>query len=108
MKKLCEIQAEGLQKASREVSRKTCTGSNHQQEIKPMSAVSLSVPAEQKNVNPQKRGYAERLKDPRWQKRRLKVMEYAHWRCQICGCKEKTLHCHHSYYLKGKQPWQYP
>jgi hypothetical protein len=52
--------------------------------------------------------YAEKLKDPRWQKRRLKVMEYAHWRCQICGTKDKTLHCHHSYYTKGKQPWQYP
>lgn len=52
--------------------------------------------------------YSEKLKDPRWQKRRLKVMEYAHWRCQICGVSDKTLHCHHSYYTKGKEPWQYP
>lgn len=52
--------------------------------------------------------YSEKLKDPRWQKRRLKVMEYAHWRCQICGGKDNTLHCHHSYYTKGKEPWQYP
>lgn len=52
--------------------------------------------------------YAEKLKDPRWQKRRLKVMEYAHWRCQICGASNNTLHCHHSYYTKGKEPWQYP
>lgn len=52
--------------------------------------------------------YSERLKDPRWQKRRLKVMEYAHWRCQICGTKDNTLHCHHSYYSRGKLPWQYP
>lgn len=52
--------------------------------------------------------YHEQLKDPRWQKRRLKVMEYAHWRCQVCGAKEITLHCHHSYYLRGKLPWQYP
>lgn len=52
--------------------------------------------------------YSEKLKDPRWQKRRLKVMEYAHWRCQICGAKDNTLHCHHSYYTRGKLPWQYP
>lgn len=35
-------------------------------------------------------------------------MEYAHWRCQICGSKDNTLHCHHSYYTRGKEPWQYP
>jgi predicted HNH restriction endonuclease len=52
--------------------------------------------------------YAEKLKDPRWQKKRLEVMEYANWRCQICGGKDKTLHCHHSYYTRGKEPWQYP
>lgn len=52
--------------------------------------------------------YSEKLKDPRWQKRRLKVLEYAHWRCQGCGSKTETLHCHHSYYTKGKEPWQYP
>lgn len=52
--------------------------------------------------------YSEKLKDPRWQKKRLKVMEYANWRCQICGTKDNTLHCHHSYYTRGKQPWQYP
>lgn len=52
--------------------------------------------------------YAEKLKDPRWQKKRLKVLEYAQWRCQICGSKSKTLHVHHSYYLRGKEPWQYP
>lgn len=52
--------------------------------------------------------YAEKLLDPRWQKRRLKVMEYARWRCQICGKKDRPLHCHHSYYTRGKEPWQYP
>lgn len=52
--------------------------------------------------------YSEKLLDPRWQKKRLKCMEYANWRCQICGVKDRTLHCHHSYYTKGKQPWQYP
>lgn len=52
--------------------------------------------------------YAEKLKDPRWQKKRLKILEYARWRCQICGSKSKTLHVHHSYYVRGKEPWKYP
>jgi hypothetical protein len=52
--------------------------------------------------------YSELLKDPRWQKKRLKVLEYAQWRCQFCGSKDRTLHVHHSYYTRGKMPWQYP
>lgn len=52
--------------------------------------------------------YSEKLKDPRWQKKRLKVMEYAKFRCQICGAKHRTLNVHHSYYTRGKEPWQYP
>ncbi len=35
-------------------------------------------------------------------------MEYANWKCQICGAGNKTLNVHHSYYTKGKEPWQYP
>ena len=52
--------------------------------------------------------YAEKLKDPRWQKKRLKVLEHAEWRCQLCGAQHKPLHVHHSYYTKRKDPWQYP
>jgi hypothetical protein len=52
--------------------------------------------------------YKEQLRDPRWQKRRLQVLQYAGWRCQICGVKDQELHCHHSYYSKGKMAWQYP
>lgn len=55
-----------------------------------------------------KKNYTELLKDPRWQKRRLLVMEYAGFRCQICGDSTTTLHCHHSYYARGKKPWEYP
>lgn len=50
--------------------------------------------------------YREKLADPRWQKRRLEVLEYADWRCQICGNNKEELHCHHSYYERGKEPWQ--
>lgn len=55
-----------------------------------------------------RKSYSEKLLDPRWQKRRLQVFQYAGWRCQICGCSTRTLHAHHSYYKRGKEPWQYP
>lgn len=51
--------------------------------------------------------YAEKLKDPRWQKKRLEIMERDEWTCQICGSKEKTMHTHHLIYIKGKEPWDY-
>lgn len=52
--------------------------------------------------------YAEKLQDPRWQKKRLEVFERDNFSCQYCGCKEHTLHVHHKYYRKGKEPWEYP
>jgi len=52
--------------------------------------------------------YAEKLKDPRWQKMRLKILERDEWTCQICGNKEETLHVHHKRYLRGKEPWDCP
>jgi 5-methylcytosine-specific restriction endonuclease McrA len=51
--------------------------------------------------------YKDKLKDPRWQKKRLKVLEYANWRCQLCGDNSQELHVHHPRYVKGKLPWQY-
>lgn len=50
--------------------------------------------------------YAEKLKDPRWQKRRLEILQRDDWTCIWCGCKEKTLHVHHFCYTKGKEPWE--
>lgn len=55
-----------------------------------------------------KKTYAEKLRDPRWQKKRLQVLNHAKFRCQLCGSKDRTLHVHHSYYLRGKEPWEYP
>ena len=50
--------------------------------------------------------YAEKLKDPRWQKKRLRVLERDEWSCQICGDSESPLHVHHFIYEKGKDPWE--
>jgi hypothetical protein len=52
--------------------------------------------------------YADLLKDPRWQKKRLEVMARDGFECSNCGTETKTLHVHHGYYEKGKMPWEYP
>jgi hypothetical protein len=51
--------------------------------------------------------YQEKLKDPRWQKKRLKILERDDWACQKCFDTESTLHIHHRYYRKC-EPWEYP
>jgi hypothetical protein len=51
--------------------------------------------------------YSEKLLDPRWQKKRLEVLEGADWTCQICCENESTLHVHHKAYFKGRDPWDY-
>ncbi len=51
-----------------------------------------------------KKSYSELLKDPRWQKKRLEVLNSDDFQCQWCGDKETTLHVHHFVY-KGK-PWE--
>lgn len=43
-------------------------------------------------------------KDPRWQKRRLEIMERDGFACVACGDKESELHVHHKRY-RG-QPWE--
>jgi len=52
--------------------------------------------------------YAELLKDPRWQRKRLEVMKAANFECCECGEGKKTLHVHHGYYEKDLKPWEYP
>ncbi len=52
--------------------------------------------------------YAAKLRDPRWQRKRLMILERDGWACQSCFDKEKTLHVHHLYYERGNNPWDYP
>ena len=51
--------------------------------------------------------YAKKLADPRWQRKRLEVMQTANWKCQICGDDKEELNVHHPDYSKGCEPWQY-
>ncbi len=51
--------------------------------------------------------YSEKLKDPRWQKKRLEIFERDNWICQFCKSTEKSLCVHHKKYCPGKEPWEY-
>ena len=51
--------------------------------------------------------YKEKLRDPRWQQKRLRVMERDGWTCKVCGDKSTTLNVHHKRYQKGAEPWEY-
>lgn len=49
--------------------------------------------------------YAEKLKDPRWQKKRLQILEREKFTCQYCSDTETELHIHHLRYPKSGDPW---
>lgn len=51
--------------------------------------------------------YSTKLRDPRWQKLRLKRLEGAKWTCERCGSETKELHVHHRAYVRGREPWEY-
>lgn len=49
--------------------------------------------------------YKDKLLDPKWQKKRLKILERDDFSCKICNDKEKTLHVHHLEYNNNGEPW---
>jgi hypothetical protein len=53
------------------------------------------------------KAYIELLKDPRWQKKRLEILNRDEWCCISCYNAELTLHVHHLKYDSGKMPWEY-
>jgi hypothetical protein len=54
-----------------------------------------------------KNEFFDQYKDPRWQKKRLQIMERDEFMCQNCFDSESTLNVHHKYYIHGKSPWEY-
>lgn len=52
--------------------------------------------------------YSEQWLDPRWQKRRLEIMQRDSFQCSECGADDKTLNVHHVYYTRGADVWDYP
>ena len=53
-----------------------------------------------------------KLRDPRWQKRRLEVFQRDKFTCQMCWADEESgrnLQIHHAYYSREfENPWEYP
>ncbi len=54
-----------------------------------------------------RKSYSEQLLDPRWQRKRLEVLNAADFCCEDCGSDQKTLHVHHRQYRKGALAWEY-
>lgn len=46
-------------------------------------------------------------KDPRWQRKRLEILNRDEFACRICGDTEMELHVHHLVYTRGHKPWEY-
>lgn len=51
--------------------------------------------------------YKEQIKSPKWQKRRLEVMQKDGFICQLCGDTESMLNVHHLSYHKDRNIWEY-
>lgn len=50
--------------------------------------------------------YLEKLKSPKWQKKRLEVLQRDNFKCCLCGDEETELHVHHLKYTK--EPYDAP
>jgi hypothetical protein len=61
----------------------------------------IFLPLKQRQM---KQTYSEKLRDPRWQKLRLSVLERDSFKCTLCGDKETELHVHHEEY--SGDPWE--
>lgn len=53
------------------------------------------------------KSYSEKLKSPKWQKKRLEIFQRDNFTCQLCKSTERTLHVHHKEYEGYKDPWDY-
>lgn len=51
--------------------------------------------------------YSEKLRDPRWQKKRLEILSRDGFKCSLCGDSKNTLHVHHFTYNNGGEPWDH-
>jgi hypothetical protein len=56
--------------------------------------------------------YSEKLRDSRWQKKRLEVLQREDFKCQWCKkygtvIQGDYVQVHHGYYEFGRDPWEY-
>lgn len=52
--------------------------------------------------------YKEKLQSPKWQKKRLEILQRDNFQCFDCGNSESQLHVHHEIYFKDLEPWECP
>lgn len=52
--------------------------------------------------------YQEQLKSPKWQKKRLEILNRDEFTCQNCGETDSELHVHHLFYLRNIKVYDYP
>jgi len=52
--------------------------------------------------------YSDKLKSPKWQKKRLEIFQRDSFTCERCKSTEKTLNVHHTAYIANCEPWDYP
>jgi glutaredoxin len=52
-----------------------------------------------------KTNYSDLLKDPRWQKKRLEILNRDEFMCVLCSNEKSTLHVHHVGYAESGKPW---
>jgi hypothetical protein len=50
------------------------------------------------------KSYSEKLRDPRWQKKRLEILQRDNFKCRICNDTESELQVHHLSY--ANDPWE--
>jgi len=51
--------------------------------------------------------YSEKLMNPKWKRKKTKILKRDDCTCQHCGDTE-SLQVHHRYYRDDTEPWDYP
>jgi hypothetical protein len=52
--------------------------------------------------------YRQQLRKPEWKAKRRAIYHRDRRTCVRCGKSGIRIHCHHTYYLRGRKPWDYP
>lgn len=60
-----------------------------------------------KPIKNYKQDYSELLRSPKWQRKRLEIMQRDDWRCRSCTDDSNELHVHHFQYTTP-MPWDEP
>ncbi len=72
----------------------------------------MSGAVKRKRQTKGQREYMAKLRDPRWQKKRLEVFGRDNFTCQMCKANEdcgRNLQIHHAFYSRElENPWEYP